>query len=1537
MLKRVWVLAGTAFFSLAALLSLIWLMSSSPPVVHADLAETTISTPLQRLTRQAAAQSCVTVDADVAISDTWTGACYRIMTNTVTIYPGVVLTISPPVTGTRIEFQVGAQLQVLGDLKALGTASRPITFTSANTTSPACSDWLGIILEDDSGGDVIQHAVVEYARTGVKINDEDDVYILSNTFRYNGGSGSTNGAIGGDTDHSRITNNRIYSCTNGIALTEAGYNTIVSNTISDVDHYGLILVASGVGGGSSNYIADNVIAACADGGLRLEDGDSNRVFSNTVYLNPGGGIYLDDQSVTSVRHNHVYSNGGGSGYRAAVVITNTSFLSDVIHNVVYDENAEAIAYDASNGGGGPLIASNALCSIPSFELQNDDSVTIDAPANWWSTNTPTDSVSGPVDFTPWISLSLAGTADGVVTVTLQDRDGHTVPPPPDRQTAPPAPNARRIELSTNWGTLSPAVVFVDGQGIATAILVPEPTLGPDTIVFTATDFCGYAVTGTIELPNLVITKTAAATQVVAGDVLTYLVSFANTGRAAATGVRITDTLPAGTVWAGDTAVSNGWTRLTTAPPTWFTPTLSPGAHGSFCLSVTVSPATCGLSLTNRATIGTPILETSLDDNVSYSPPVTVVCADLAIAKFARPPEGPPDAPIHFTIVYTNDSTTAADATITDWLPQNTTYLTDTSGLVLTRSPGRLTWTVPSLAPNESDSFTVTLSYTSTVCPATLTNTVAISSTIPDLTPEDNVYTATYRVVCNVDLVVVKDDDVGPASPLNAFLTVGKQSAVGRLLRTASEQAPLTETSFGLVLAQHREFVHEGDLVTYTVAVVNTGSFTATDVVLVETIPEHTDYVGIGWTHVTTRTYTQTVGTLAPGAGRVYYLVVRVRDVVPAGVDNLVNRVCGWSDETDVYPDDNCNYEDTPFRSQPLRVEKSAEDCISPGDAFNYRVTYQNTTADTTFYSVELTDTLPAYVSYTGGPEWSCIGQICSRVVISIPPGTTGTLLLPVQLSAAFPYTVQTSITNVVEIQGGDQFVLVTPIDTGPDLSVIKNDNVGPLPTSLQARWEALGRRLHPLRLLSSFQATQQREFVRPGERITYTILYLNDGFGPATGVVLTETLPLYTSYVGGGWTHAGDRQYVLNIGDLAPGEGGGARFIVQVDDPFPPGTDRVINRVDIGGGIPECNQSDNWSADDTPVQTDLQLYVANRHSGTVDVFNTTDFDHVKTIALGANPYGMAVSGDHLFVADFAEDGAHGSVQVIDLLSDTVIASTVVGAHPVHVAAYDGHVYVAGHSGPPPITVIRADAPWDIVAEMYLDRHLTYEFGFFGATADESRGCVYLTKPDFGSVGVWRLTPVSTTWMLDYVYPTDATQSQNLRSILYHPTTDRVYSAIGLIDELWVFDPDDWELVERIPTGHQDPTNPGYGAHGLAALGQCVFVSNYLDESVTAVVDGSCVESLGPGSAAPPAGSYRVYLPAVGKRASPGRRIVTIPVSGRPEGMVGVSNLLFVTLPHEDRVAIINTETLTVIDEIHTQGDYPHTAILAGGNYLNRGP
>jgi len=164
--------------------------------------------------------------------------------------------------------------------------------------------------------------------------------------------------------------------------------------------------------------------------------------------------------------------------------------------------------------------------------------------------------------------------------------------------------------------------------------------------------------------------------------------------------------------------------------------------------------------------------------------------------------------------------------------------------------------------------------------------------------------------------------------------------------------------------------------------------------------------------------------------------------------------------------------------------------------------------------------------------------------------------------------------------------------------------------------------------------------------------------------------------------------------------------------------------------------------------------------------------------------------------------------------------------------------------------------------------------------------------------------------------------------VYNPAADRVYVTLGLIDELWVYDPDTWERLERVPTGQQDPVDPGYGGHGLAALGRCVFVSNYLGESVTAVIEGNCSEAPAatplPGSDLP----YRIYLPLVARNQA--STLTISGLGGRPEGMAAAGSFLFVTLPDQNEVVVINTRTLSIIGRLPVQGDHPHTVVLSRG-------
>jgi uncharacterized repeat protein (TIGR01451 family) len=2290
MFRRSLVLIGTTTLSLIALLGLIWFASSSFSIAHAKspaihTANTVLPRPLNQVP-----PGCTPIGSDIAMNTIWPGSCYHIMTNTVTIYAGVSLVIDPPGTGTWIYFEDGTQLQVLGDLQALGTPASPITFTAVHPPTP----WVGIILEQDTGGDRIEYSVIEYAQTGVRINDEDAVTIQFNTLRHNRFGATGGGGIGGDTDDSTITNNTIYDCSNGIALNESFGNDISGNTIYDTDQYGVALVARTTVGGNENTINDNEIYDCDVNGIRLENGESNTVQGNTIYQCGSAGMVIDQQSspliqdnqvfntaqdtgaLTSIlitndsknvelRANQIMSNGSGlGGYVAAVYVQTMSsdFNQLVVNdNVIHDTYGRGIYYAADNSEVQTVMQTNAICSVPSYELDNQrGGHTIDARYGWWGTNTPAAGVNyvGSVNLTPWITLSVTTVPTTVpgnlgstvnVLVTMNDGAGHTVPD-----------GARQVHLDSSSGTLNPSVVTLDGNGQAISTFTLTEMPPSDQITISATAFCDYVTTTilTVERTNVAIDKAVSVAQVIAGDQLVYQITYSNTTDVAATNVCITDSLPAGTTWAGDTATFSGWTPRSTSPqPIWCITVLPPGAYGSFVLTVDVpADATCGALLTNWVTIGTETIEETTTDNTASAGPVTVIqpsvvvtktgdalskigdlvtyefqitnnscpasspdltlvsivdtgigwaglgnltssasgCGSLSVgascfftvqrtapvgapdpmsdnvtvhyrpdgftvdvsdsdthavnlfqpsitfdksgdtlskvgddvnyaltltntsssdtpglvctitdpmlginqtvtlasggshvinATYTVPvgasdplvntaqvscsptgfpnvltdsdshsvnlfqpsitfdksgdalskvgddvnyaltltntsssdspslvctitdpmlginqsvtlasggsrvinatypvpagasdplvntaqvscsptgfpnvltdsathsvdlfqpsiqvgkagpalsyagetiiytfritntssPDSPPlildritdvgsgwfglgnltgialhdcsslpvgascsfavqytlldcntsplintvtaryrpwgfsnvisdsdshamavqcavdlvvekdddvgstspflralllrvglfehpmqatqyrdfvgpgdlitytvfvrnigpvtatnivlsdtlpdfttyvgygwqqvgatrdytitvrdlppgdieavffvvrlddplpttvrsiindqacgssaepdlnyddncdleDSPVRwvrldvdkeanplsvrpgeqvtYTITVTNlgqaiGDGTSSGITITDALPDGFTWVTDTAASAgLTRlSTQPPVWYMPAFPVGERISFTLVAQASLGIdCAPRVTNTVTASVTLGGQTYDWSA-TAEVSIPCAIDLLVVKDDNVGPTSLTS--VNAGTRVTVNQLLRTAQVNAPSAPV-------QHRSFVREGDLVTYTVVVVNTGTSAVSNVTVSETLPLYTDYVGYGWIHLGGRTYITTAGTLLPGTVRVYYFVVRVYDTLPAGVDNLVNRVCGWGDEPDEYPEDNCNYEDTPIRRRPLQVIKVAEPCISPGDEFNYTITYQNISTGTTFYNVVLTDTLDPYVSYTIGQGWNCTGQICNQTIPVIPPGVSGTLQLPVQLSASLPAT-RMAFTNTVVISGGNRFVLVTLVDTGPDLSVLKNDNVGPLPLVQQAQWDDMRQRLSLNHQPASIQATQQREFVYPGELITYTILYVNSGQTTATNVVLTERLPDYTTYVGGGWTFAGGQQYTFNVGDLAPGQGGELHFIVRVSNFFPPDEDRVINRVDIAGQEAECNLTNNMSTDDTPVQPyplhaiktapsvacqndvinytivasnvitvampgvvlsdtipngtiyvpgscryqinagplqpcgpppvlwqedlapgdrvtttfavtvtagtmgwpiencavfnwggrqiwacattivgrcDQRLYVANRDSGTVDVFDLNGFRYVDTIPMGINPFGMVMVGDFLFVVDFDEPSNRGRLYVVNTLLDQVVDSPLVGAHPIHIAAYDHHIYVASHSSQPAITVYDY-VSGQVVAQPVLDRHLTYEFGFFGATTDESRGCVYLTKRDFGSIGIWQICPPSSSgpWTPEFVHGTSETNREKPSSTLYHPDLDRVYVTFGLIDELWAFDPETWQLLERIPTGVQDPTDPGYGGHGLASLGQCVFVANYIGQSVTAVVDGSCVDTTSV-MATPPEPStsraHRVYLPLLiknygtGQQSPQQQRIVTIPVSGRPKGMVaGAGNLLFVTLPEDgsgnplNRIAVIDTETLQVIDEIQSVGDHPHTVAL----------
>src|SRR5438093_1588111 len=187
---------------------------------------------------------------------------------------------------------------------------------------------------------------------------------------------------------------------------------------------------------------------------------------------------------------------------------------------------------------------------------------------------------------------------------------------------------------------------------------------------------GQAVTTTVgSAPVLAVSKTDSPDPVAAGGNLTYTLSYSNTGNANATGVVLTDTVPANTTFVSATA---GGT-LASGVVTWSPGNLAAGASGSVQMVVRVaSPLANGTSITN-STYSIDSNETSPVSGASVS------TATLAGPTLSASMTDAPD-PVAARAKLTSPSPYAARRTsnatgvvLTDTVPANTTFVSATAG------------------------------------------------------------------------------------------------------------------------------------------------------------------------------------------------------------------------------------------------------------------------------------------------------------------------------------------------------------------------------------------------------------------------------------------------------------------------------------------------------------------------------------------------------------------------------------------------------------------------------------------------------------------------------------------------------------------------------------------------------------------------------------------------------------------------------------------------------------------------------------------
>lgn len=223
---------------------------------------------------------------------------------------------------------------------------------------------------------------------------------------------------------------------------------------------------------------------------------------------------------------------------------------------------------------------------------------------------------------------------------------------------------------------------------------------------------GGQVSFTLKPADLGITKVGTPASVVQGSTVTYTMEVTNNGPNPATGVTVTDTLP-----AGATAVSSSAGCSGTSAVTCTVGDLANGAKATVTITARMDQAG---TRTNTAKVSSGVPDTNAaNDEASATTTVTTPTPVAQVAAAATPARarlvvtksGPLAARAGQTVTYTirvrNTSSTAATRVrLSDILPSGMSLASTPRGASVAR--GRVTWNVGTLAARGSRTVTVKL-------------------------------------------------------------------------------------------------------------------------------------------------------------------------------------------------------------------------------------------------------------------------------------------------------------------------------------------------------------------------------------------------------------------------------------------------------------------------------------------------------------------------------------------------------------------------------------------------------------------------------------------------------------------------------------------------------------------------------------------------------------------------------------------------------------------------------------------------------------
>jgi uncharacterized repeat protein (TIGR01451 family) len=662
--------------------------------------------------------------------------------------------------------------------------------------------------------------------------------------------------------------------------------------------------------------------------------------------------------------------------------------------------------------------------------------------------------------------------------------------------------------------------------------------------------------------DLTVNKLDSRDPTVAGNLLVYTILVNNHGPARAEGITLTDILPSEV-----TLVSVGLSQPATSIQGTCTSqnntvacelgSLAAGATTTVTLAV-IPTATATTTITNSVTVSSLTRdanpENNLTDETTQITPESAGVANLTIVKDdAQDPVVKGNLLLYLLTVRNNGPDTATNVTLVDTLPPNVDYISGTSnGGSCTKTGSTLLCNLQDLAYGEEVDAVITVRPTQT---GPITNTAIVASDERDTTPDDNTDTEGTLVVqapLPVDVAVTKFDWPDP--------------------------------------------VVAGNLLVYTITVVNNEAFMATNVSLTDTLPSKANLVSLtasrGDCTEDNHMVICDLDTLAQQTPVTLTLVV-----IPEAMGTLTNTVTVNSSDMDKDPANNSVTQTTaitaPSNQADLAVHKTAvanpvaaANSVAVGNLVAYTITVHNAGPNPAT-GVTLADALPSTLDFSSA---TASQGYCQEVA--------GTILC--NLGTLSNQATLTVTLVVVPTEAGTFVNSVTVASDEEDTNTANNmDTETTTVTDRSSSWADLA--VHK-------DAAPERGV--QGNLLAYTLTITNYGPNPATGVTLADALPsevkfesVTTNY--GHCTEAGGT-LLCHVGTLPseavaviviivrPVQTGVAHNTVTIasdeqDPALDNNTSRVQTRIDPPGAGEADLAIDKQDAPD-PVAVDQQLF-----------------------------------------------------------------------------------------------------------------------------------------------------------------------------------------------------------------------------------------------------------------------------------------------------------------------------------------------------------